>query len=80
MMRGGAANLPKMIEGLPQITLADLKPGDALVISAVAGNDASEVTAITAIAGVEPILTAPSKGGGSAVGGNWNFGDIGLPQ
>lgn len=80
-MRGGAANLPKIIEGLPQITLADLKTGDALVISAVAGNDASEVTAITAIAGVEPILTAPSKGGGaSAVGGSWNFGDIGLPQ
>ncbi len=79
-MRGGAANLPKMIEGLPQISLADLKPGDALVISAVAGNDASEVTAITAIAGVEAILTAPSKGGGSAVSGNWNFGDIGMPQ
>ena len=81
MMRGGAANLPKMIESLPQITLADLKPGDALVISAVAGNDASEVTAITAVAGVEAILTAPSKGGGnSALSGNWNFGDIGMPQ
>jgi len=80
-MRGGAANLPKMIEGLPLITLADLKVGDALVISSVAGNDASEVTAITAIAGVEPILTAPSKGGTqSSVGGSWNFGDIGLPQ
>ena len=69
-----------MIESLPQIALADLKPGDALVISAVAGKDASELTAITAVAGVEAILTAPSKGGGSAVGGNWNFGDIGLPQ
>jgi hypothetical protein len=70
-----------MIEGLPQITLAELKAGDALVISSVAGNDASEVTAITAVAGVEAILTAPSKGGGaSAVGGSWNFGDIGLPQ
>jgi Cu/Ag efflux protein CusF len=79
-MRGGAANLPRMIEGLPQITLADLKPGDALVVSAVAGNDASEVTAITAVAGVEPILTAPSKGGNSAISGNWNFGDIGMPQ
>jgi hypothetical protein len=77
-MRGGS--LPQMIERLPQIGLADLKAGDALVISAVAGNDASEVTAITAIAGVEPILTAPSKGGGSAISGNWNFGDIGLPQ
>jgi Cu/Ag efflux protein CusF len=79
-MRGGAASLPQMIERLPQITLADLKAGDALVISAVAGKDASEVTAITAIAGVEAIITAPSKGGGSAVGGNWNFGDIGMPQ
>src|SRR5690242_15642905 len=79
-MRGGAANLPKMIENLPPITVADLKPGDALVIAAAAGNDASEVTAITVIAGVEPILTAPSKGGGSAISGSWNFGDIGLPQ
>jgi hypothetical protein len=79
-MRGGAANLPKMIEGLPQIPLAELKNGDALVISSVAGTDASEVTAITVVAGVEPILTAPSKGGQSAIGGNWNFGDIGLPQ
>lgn len=78
-MGGGAANLPKLIEGLPQITLADLKTGDALVISAVAGNDASQLTAITAIAGVEPILTAPSKGG-STISGNWNFGDIGMPQ
>jgi hypothetical protein len=78
-MGGGPANLPKMIESLPQIPLAELKPGDALVISAVAGNDASELTAITAIAGVEAILTAPSKGG-SAISGNWNFGDIGMPQ
>lgn len=79
-MGGGPQNLPKMIEQLPQISLADLKPGDALVISAVAGNDPSELTAITAIAGVEPILTAPSKNGGSAISGNWNFGDIGMPQ
>jgi uncharacterized membrane protein YgcG len=78
-MGGGPANLPKMIESLPQIPLAELKPGDALVISAVSGNDPSELTAITAIAGVEPILTAPSKGG-STVSGNWNFGDIGMPQ
>jgi len=70
-----------MIENLPPITLGDLKPGDALIISAAAGNDTSEMTAITAIAGVEPILTAPSKNGGaSTVGGSWNFGDIGLPQ
>ncbi len=78
-MGGGAANLPKYIESLPQIPLSDLKPGDALVISAVAGNNPSELTAITAIAGVEPILTAPSKGG-SSISGNWNFGDIGMPQ
>jgi hypothetical protein len=80
-MRGGAANLPKMIESLPQIPLTDLKTGDALVISSVSGTDASEVTAITAVAGVEAILTAPSKGGSSsALSGSWNFGDIGLPQ
>ena len=79
-MRGGPSNLPKMIENLPPITLGDLKNGDALVISGMAGKDLNEVTAITAIAGVEPILTDPSKGNNSAIPGNWNFGDIGLPQ
>jgi hypothetical protein len=81
-MRGNGANLPKMIEALPQIPLTELKAGDALVISAAAGNDASEVTAITAVAGVEAILASPTRGGGgqSAVGGSWSFGDIGMPQ
>ena len=72
-------SLPQMIERQSQITLADLKPGDALVISGPAGADATQMTAITAIAGVEPILTAPTKDGGrSVISGSWSFGDIGV--
>ena len=47
-MRG--ASLPQIIEQLPQITLAELKAGDALVVYGVPGNDATEMTATRVIA------------------------------
>jgi hypothetical protein len=43
---------------LPNSTLAELQKGDAvMIVSSEAGN-ADAVTAITLLAGVEPILTA----------------------
>ena len=68
----------QMLERMPATTLADLKQGDAVIISSTTGADPSRVTAITLVAGVEPLLTAAPRGGGQ-VGGMWNF-DIGLPQ
>jgi hypothetical protein len=73
-------DLQQVLEQMPPMPLSDLKPGDAIIISTTSGKEPSSVTAITLVAGVEPFLTAPSKGGGQQIGGSWNFGDIGLPQ
>ena len=64
-----------MIERLPALKLDDLKPGDAIIVSSTEGADPSQVTAITLVAGVEPILTA-APGGSSqraAMLGSWNL-------
>jgi hypothetical protein len=42
-----------------------------LIISSTAGKKDGELTAITVLAGVEPILTSPSRNG-STIGG-WNL-------
>ena len=44
------------IEKLPPITIADLKPGDGIIVSSASGSDPSRVTAITLAAGVEEFL------------------------
>lgn len=69
--RGG--DMQAMLERLPALKLADLKPGDALIISSTEGADPSQVTAITLVAGVEPILTASSGGQRAAMLGSWNL-------
>ncbi|HXP85862.1 MAG TPA: hypothetical protein VN841_14155 [Bryobacteraceae bacterium] len=58
--RGGAgADLQQMIDRSPAIAVADLKNGDAIVVTSTLGANAGRVTAITLVAGVEPILTKP---------------------
>jgi Cu/Ag efflux protein CusF len=76
------ADIPQMIEHLPPISVSDLKPGDALVISGVvAGSGSSRLLATSIIAGVEPILqSAPARSGGQAMGGDWGLGEMTIPQ
>ena len=52
---------------MPAATLAELSKGDAVMIVATAGTQDADagVTAITLLAGVEPILEASPKGGQS---------------
>jgi Cu/Ag efflux protein CusF len=77
---GGGMDLNRALEQAPEMTLSDLKPGDALMISSTNGSDASRVTAIAVIGGVEPILAAaPSSSGQSALSGAMTL-DIGMPQ
>ena len=67
-----------MLERMPPLTLAELKVGDAIMLSATHGPDPARATAINLLAGVEPLLTAAPQGG-EQIFGTWNF-DIGLPQ
>jgi hypothetical protein len=58
--RGGAGgDLQQMIDRSPTITVTDLKSGDAIVVESTVGATADRLTAITLVAGVEPILTKP---------------------
>jgi len=48
------------MERMPKFQLADLKSGDAVMILHTKGAKTDELTAITMLSGVEPILTAPA--------------------
>jgi hypothetical protein len=73
--RRGNMDFQDMLERMPAFTLADLKNGDAIVLSSTLSADPAKVTAITVVAGVEPLLTAaPAR----QIGGALNF-DIGMP-
>lgn len=62
--RSAGADLSQMITRFPNITLADLKKGDAvMIVASEATPGASTVTAVTVLSGVDPILTANPNGG-----------------
>jgi transcription antitermination factor NusG len=58
---GGGGDLSQMIERSPAATLADVKAGDAIVVLSTENATPGNITAITLLAGVEPILTRPGS-------------------
>jgi hypothetical protein len=60
-----------MLSRSPEFTLAELKKGDALIISSTAGTNSDPWNAITVVAGVEPLLTAAEARG--PLGGSLSF-------
>lgn len=78
----GPSDFQSMLEKLPVLSVGDLKPGDALIISCTNSSDPSRVTAITLLAGAEPLLRSSSKGGRTLDLGSWNLDlnmNVGLP-
>jgi hypothetical protein len=67
---------------MPVAMLANLNKGDAVMIVGTSGTQDEGVTAITLLAGVEPILEASPKGGQSILS-PWSLsspgGDTGTP-
>jgi hypothetical protein len=61
-----------MINRLPAVTLSDLQKEEAVMIVSTSGRG-SEVSAITLLSGVEPILTAPNTAGAAALLNGWNL-------
>jgi hypothetical protein len=78
--RGGMAggDIAQMLDNLPAMPLTDLKPGDAIMVSTTQGSDPGRVTAITLLAGVEPLLTASPSATRDIMSG-WNLGGNGDP-
>jgi hypothetical protein len=60
----------QMLSRLPAIQLADLRKGDAVML--VSTDDATEVTGITLLAGVEALLEAPAAS--QNLLNNWSLG------
>jgi ribosomal protein L24 len=88
-MGGGGGNMADMLERFPVITINDLKVGDTVLMSSLPGADPTQLTAISLVSGVEPLLAmmAPRpQGGGQArppadLSGSFGgmFGGIGGP-
>jgi hypothetical protein len=72
---GGAPDFQQMLSRIPAVTLADLQKEDAVMVVATQGSAGNEVTAITLLGGVEPILTASPNGmSAAALFSGWNLG------
>ncbi len=71
----GHANgdLQQVLSRLPASGLSDFQKGDAVMIVSTQGAGADEVTAITVLGGVEPILTAAPKGSKEMVISPWSL-------
>jgi hypothetical protein len=69
---GGGGDLQQMLLRLPAVTVSDFQKGDAVILVSTHGND-TEVTAITLVGGVEPILTAAPAGGQAMVLSPWSL-------
>ncbi len=76
-------DLQQMIGRLPASTISDLQKGDAVML---VGTESSTkaITAITLLAGVEPILQSSPNGGASSILSPWSLsgapgGEAGTP-
>ena len=69
--RGG--DLSQMLQRTPTVQIADLHKGDAVMIVATQGTPGS-ATAVTLLAGVEPLLTASPSASQSMFSASWNLG------
>ncbi|MDX6531079.1 MAG: hypothetical protein QOH41_3369 [Blastocatellia bacterium] len=87
----GGGNMADLLERLPIISINDLKVGETIIMSSLQGSDPSQLTAISLVTGVEPLLTMmaarpqtggqPARGQGVDLNGSFGgmFGSAGAP-
>jgi co-chaperonin GroES (HSP10) len=82
MGRSAGGDLSQLVSRLPNKTIADLKVGDAVMIVASQPDPGSaNVTAVTLLSGVEPILAATPSGGPAMTLSPWSLsGGEGAPE
>lgn len=80
---GGGGNMADMLERLPVISINELKIGDMILLSSLPGADPTQLTAISLVSGVEPLLqmmaARQAQGGARPQGGvdlNGSFGGM----
>ena len=75
---GGGFDIQRIIENLPAVTLAELKPGDMVLLSSTKGADPSRATAITLVSGVGPLFAMMQARQGGPPNRPPNLGTINL--
>ena len=53
---GGGMNMADLLERLPTISINEIKVGDMVIMSTLPGSDPTKTTAISMVAGIEPLL------------------------
>lgn len=78
--RSAGGDLSQMLARLPNVTLAELKVGDAvMVVGSETEAGSNKVTAVTMLSGVEPILAATPSGTPTMTLSPWSVGG-GAPE
>jgi hypothetical protein len=70
----GSPDLQQAMNRMPPATLSDLQKGDAVMLVAMEGGSGGIPTAITLLAGVEPILQASPGSNASTILSPWSLG------
>lgn len=79
-------DLSQLVQRMPAISLSDLKPGEAVIVSGVLSSDKSQVVAANIIAGVEPMFQSQAAGARQGGGrqnqglGDWSLGEMAAPN
>jgi hypothetical protein len=69
-MREGGGGPEDLLERLPATTLADLKPGDRILVSSTRGSDPARLNAIALVIGLEALAAPRTAGGRGGRGGD----------
>jgi Cu/Ag efflux protein CusF len=72
--RGSGFDVQQLLARSPSVALKDLAKGNMVIVVATEGQAPDAATAITVVAGVEPMLQASTKGSQAMLSSAWNLG------
>jgi Domain of unknown function (DUF5666) len=74
---GRAPDFQQILTRAPSVTLKDLQKGNMVIVVATEGQSPETATAITVVAGVEPMLQASASASQAMLSSAWNLGGEG---
>jgi hypothetical protein len=72
--RGSGPDVQQLLARAPTVTLKDLAKGNMVIVVATEGQTPDTATAITVVAGVEPMLQASTSASQAMLSSAWNVG------
>lgn len=74
---GGGPDFQQLLARSPSVTLKELQKGNMIIVVATQGQSPQTATAITLVAGVEPMLQASTSASQAMLSSAWNLGGEG---